>query len=169
MQLRTHFSFTRWWRGMLDPSHIFSFSPLLPQLRVAGAVRQGVVQGAAGAAAAADDVIDGLEFVPESVSMALPMSEEGLRRWKEELQQAAAAAAAGADGDSTPDGLSEREGVWGVARFVSLLLGEVPRLRDAPGGYGPKGAGFIDHVDIPLEVEEAYEWLAGRYPGLLRH
>lgn len=45
---------------------------------------------------------------------------------------------------------------WPVARFMSLLLGEIPRLRDGPGGYGPSGAGFIEHVEIPPRVEAAY-------------
>ncbi|WP_413726690.1 YdcF family protein [Sodalis sp. RH16] len=49
---------------------------------------------------------------------------------------------------------------WPLPRFVSLLLGEIPRLRDAPGGYGPAGAGFIAHVDIPPHVEAAYARLA---------
>ncbi|WP_426785028.1 hypothetical protein ACP3TB_12950 [Rahnella variigena] len=43
-----------------------------------------------------------------------------------------------------------------MPRFVSLLLGEIPRLRNAPGGYGPRGAGFIAKVDIPAEIEEIY-------------
>ncbi len=45
---------------------------------------------------------------------------------------------------------------WPLPRFISLLLGEIPRLRDAPGGYGPAGAGFIAHVDIPPRIEAAY-------------
>jgi uncharacterized SAM-binding protein YcdF (DUF218 family) len=60
-------------------------------------------------------------------------------------------------------------GAWRVERFLSLLLGEIPRLRDAPGGYGPRGAGYIVHVDIPSEVQaaharlaEAFQELAGR-------
>ena len=57
---------------------------------------------------------------------------------------------------------------WPVQRFLSLLLGEIPRLRDAPGGYGPLGAGFICHVDIPAEVEAAWAHLAARFPDLVR-
>ena len=49
---------------------------------------------------------------------------------------------------------------WSLARFFSLLLGELPRLRDAPGGYGPRGAGFIAHVDIPPAIEAVYSRLA---------
>lgn len=49
---------------------------------------------------------------------------------------------------------------WSLARFFSLLLGELPRLRDAPGGYGPRGAGFIAHVEIPAAIETAYSRLA---------
>ncbi|XBS68989.1 YdcF family protein [Acerihabitans sp. KWT182] len=54
---------------------------------------------------------------------------------------------------------------WPLARFASLLLGEIPRLRDAPGGYGPSGAGFIAHVDIPPHIEAAYARLV---PALKR-
>lgn len=60
------------------------------------------------------------------------------------------------------------EAAWPVDRFISLLLGEVPRLRDAPGGYGPLGSGFIAHVDIPDEIEAAWAHLAARFPQLVR-
>jgi len=50
-------------------------------------------------------------------------------------------------------------GMWPIDRFVRLLMGEVKRLTDTPEGYGPRGAGFISHTDIPKEVEEAYEAL----------
>ena len=44
---------------------------------------------------------------------------------------------------------------WTFARFAALALGEVRRLHDDAQGYGPRGAGFIDHVDVPAEVLEA--------------
>lgn len=50
-------------------------------------------------------------------------------------------------------------GMWNMERYVSLLLGEIPRLRDDENGYGPKGKGFIAHTDIPPEVEDAYDYL----------
>jgi len=40
-----------------------------------------------------------------------------------------------------------------------LLLGELPRLRDDINGYGPLGRDFIVHVDIPAEVEAAWQIL----------
>lgn len=46
--------------------------------------------------------------------------------------------------------------MWEKERFFDLILGEVPRLRDDVEGYGPKGMGFIVHVDIPAEVEEVW-------------
>jgi uncharacterized SAM-binding protein YcdF (DUF218 family) len=46
-------------------------------------------------------------------------------------------------------------GMWPLDRYVSLLLGEVPRLTDDDNGYGPAGRGFIAHVDVPPEVLEA--------------
>lgn len=49
-----------------------------------------------------------------------------------------------------------QQGMWSLPRFASLLLGEIPRLRNAPGGYGPRGAGFIAEVDIPADIEETY-------------
>jgi uncharacterized SAM-binding protein YcdF (DUF218 family) len=52
---------------------------------------------------------------------------------------------------------------WGFDRFVSLLLGEIERLRDDENGYGPRGRGFIAHVDIPPEVEQAYLLIRSRH------
>ena len=48
-------------------------------------------------------------------------------------------------------------GLWSPERFLSLILGEIPRLRDDERGYGPRGRDFIPHVEIPLEIEAAYE------------
>ena len=52
-------------------------------------------------------------------------------------------------------------GLWPMDRFLSLLMGEIPRLRNDPNGYGPNGRGFIVALDIPDEVETAYRRLAG--------
>ena len=51
------------------------------------------------------------------------------------------------------------EGLWPVERYLSLVLGELPRLRDDINGYGPAGRDFIAHVDIPAEVEAAWQIL----------
>ncbi|QKJ87734.1 YdcF family protein [Paramixta manurensis] len=51
------------------------------------------------------------------------------------------------------------QGLWSLERFISLLLGEIPRLRDDAQGYGPCGKGFIEHVDMPLEIEAAWQQL----------
>ncbi|GIE89063.1 ElyC/SanA/YdcF family protein [Actinoplanes regularis] len=48
------------------------------------------------------------------------------------------------------------EGMWPLDRYVSLLMGEIPRLTDDRTGYGPAGRGFIAHVTVPAEVERAY-------------
>ncbi|KNC95545.1 YdcF family protein [Trabulsiella odontotermitis] len=53
----------------------------------------------------------------------------------------------------------ENTGLWPVERYLSLIVGELPRLRDDEQGYGPRGKGFISHMDIPAEVEEAWAWL----------
>jgi uncharacterized SAM-binding protein YcdF (DUF218 family) len=47
-------------------------------------------------------------------------------------------------------------GLWPTDRYLSLILGEIPRLRDGPGGYGPRGSNYIAHVEIPVEVESAW-------------
>ena len=51
-------------------------------------------------------------------------------------------------------------GTWSFERFVGLALGEVERLRDDERGYGPRGKNFIPHVDVPVDVLEAYGRLA---------
>jgi uncharacterized SAM-binding protein YcdF (DUF218 family) len=50
-------------------------------------------------------------------------------------------------------------GLWSMDRFLALVMGEIPRLRDDPHGYGPRGKGFIAHVDIPEHIEAAYAQL----------
>lgn len=71
--------------------------------------------------------------------------------------------------ENTPQGVAWQQpaaGVWPVARYLSLILGELPRLRDDAHGYGPRGKGFISHVDIPSDVEDAWQHLAAQ-PQLL--
>ncbi len=60
-----------------------------------------------------------------------------------------------------------REGrfAWPHQRWVELVMGEVPRLRDDADGYGPRGRGFQAHVDVPPEVEAAYAALLKAHPG----
>lgn len=59
-------------------------------------------------------------------------------------------------------------GMWDINRYISLLMGEIPRLSDDENGYGPKGKDFIAHVDIPLEVRNAFDELCNKYSGLIR-
>ncbi len=59
----------------------------------------------------------------------------------------------GGAGDAAP---------WSMERFCTLVMGEITRLRDAPGGYGPRGAGYIAHVDLPPDVEAAHARLSRR-------
>ena len=47
-------------------------------------------------------------------------------------------------------------GMWDIDRYLTLLLGDVQRLSDNEDGYGPKGKGYIAHVDVPDEVEKAF-------------
>lgn len=53
--------------------------------------------------------------------------------------------------------------LWGFERFMELIIGEIPRLRDDEEGYGPKGKGFVTHVDIPAEVEACWRRLANGF------
>ena len=50
-------------------------------------------------------------------------------------------------------------GMWDMERYISLLMGEIPRLTDNADGYGPCGKDFIAHVDIPEQVQAAFEEL----------
>lgn len=50
-------------------------------------------------------------------------------------------------------------GLWPVARYLALLLGELPRLQDTPEGYGPRGKDFISHVTFPPEIIDAWRQL----------
>lgn len=64
---------------------------------------------------------------------------------------------------NTANGLAFRgdaAGLWPVGRYLSLILGELPRLLDAPQGYGPRGKDFIVHVDIPARILEAGQRLS---------
>ncbi|GGC84639.1 YdcF family protein [Enterococcus wangshanyuanii] len=54
-------------------------------------------------------------------------------------------------------------GLWTKDYFLSLVLGEIPRLRNDRNGYGPKGAGYIGSIEIPTEVLSAYEKLSTHY------
>lgn len=59
-------------------------------------------------------------------------------------------------------------GMWDMDRYINLLMGEIPRLADNEYGYGPKGKGFIAHVEIPEEVMEAFESLRNAFPDAVR-
>lgn len=59
-------------------------------------------------------------------------------------------------------------GMWNIDRYVNLLMGEIPRLRDDENGYGPKGKDFIAHVDIPGTVLDAFEQLKTVYGDITR-
>ena len=59
-------------------------------------------------------------------------------------------------------------GMWEIERYISLLMGEIPRLSDNEYGYGPKGKGFIAHVEISAEVRNAFNELCSIYSELVR-
>jgi Uncharacterized conserved protein len=51
------------------------------------------------------------------------------------------------------------DGIWDEKRFLELIMGEIPRLKDDVNGYGPCGKNFIAHVEVPSEIEEYYNRL----------
>ncbi|MFH5810107.1 ElyC/SanA/YdcF family protein [Companilactobacillus sp. FL22-1] len=59
-------------------------------------------------------------------------------------------------------------GMWTPKRYMQLLMGEIPRLTDDSNGYGPNGKNFIAHVDIPQNVQAAFEALNEKYPQINR-
>lgn len=63
------------------------------------------------------------------------------------------------NGENGPAFKGDATGLWPVERYLSLILGELPRLRDDAQGYGPQGKNFIAHVDIPQAVETAWQQL----------
>lgn len=72
---------------------------------------------------------------------------------------------------TAPEGLvyeNEIRGMWDMDRYITLLMGEIPRLCDNADGYGPKGKNFIAHVDIPDNVMEAFDRLKKEYGGMIR-
>ena len=58
--------------------------------------------------------------------------------------------------------------MWDMDRYITLLMGEIPRLSDSKDGYGPNGKNFIAHVDIPEEVVKAFSELQQEYPDKVR-
>ena len=63
---------------------------------------------------------------------------------------------------------NDRWGMWTMERYIALLLGEIIRLHDTKDGYGPNGKGYIEHVDVPGSVLQAYRDLLPHYGGSLR-
>lgn len=59
-------------------------------------------------------------------------------------------------------------GMWDMNRYINLLMGEIVRLSDERTGYGPKGSNFIAHVDIPVQIREAFSELEKEYAGMVR-
>jgi len=54
---------------------------------------------------------------------------------------------------------AEGEGLWSVDRYLALIAGEIPRLRNDEQGYGPRGRDFIEAVVIPEPVNAAWHTL----------
>lgn len=59
-------------------------------------------------------------------------------------------------------------GMWEMEQYITLLLGEIPRLHDTEEGYGPKGKGYIAHVDMSDVVVGVFAELKNIYGELVR-
>lgn len=59
--------------------------------------------------------------------------------------------------------------IWTMDRFLELITGEIARLYDDSEGYGPKGKGYIGHVDIPEDVLQSWKRLKKIGGGRLAH
>jgi hypothetical protein len=59
-------------------------------------------------------------------------------------------------------------GMWEMERYLTLLLGEIPRLTDDANGYGPNGKNFLAHVEVPGSVRAAFVRLKAQYGSLVR-
>lgn len=59
-------------------------------------------------------------------------------------------------------------GMWDMEHYITLLMGEIPRLSDDIEGYGPKGKNYIAHVDIPHDVRSAFGSLKESYGNMVR-
>lgn len=57
------------------------------------------------------------------------------------------------------------QGLWSLERFLSLLMGEVQRLRNDEQGYGPRGKGFFAEVALPEAIDAAWQRLM-HLPGI---
>lgn len=70
--------------------------------------------------------------------------------------------------DGKPAYDTEIFGMWDIDRYLTLLMGEIPRLTDGPEGYGPLGKNYIAHVDIPDSVAAAFDELQHTCRGMVR-
>ncbi len=59
-------------------------------------------------------------------------------------------------------------GMWNMERYITLLMGEIPRLSDDAEGYGPNGKNYIAHVEVPIEVNNAFMELKKVYGAFIR-
>ncbi len=59
-------------------------------------------------------------------------------------------------------------GMWNMERYITLLMGEIPRLSDDAEGYGPNGKNYIAHVEVPIEVSNAFMELKKVYGSFIR-
>lgn len=58
--------------------------------------------------------------------------------------------------------------MWDINHYITLLLGEIKRLTNNKNGYGPNGQNYIAEVDIPIHVQEVFEFLSQKYSDKIR-
>lgn len=58
--------------------------------------------------------------------------------------------------------------MWDIDRYITLLMGEIPKLTDDENGYGPKGTSYIAHIDILEDIKNAFLSLKQIYGDKVR-
>lgn len=145
MQRRSRASFERWWQDADGPVVIDSWSPFVPRISLR------LTTGSDSSSCVECYLEGALQPVEASLHC------DGLSPSDMHSPTCASLLT-----EASPLG-----GAWSAPRLLGLLLGELPRLRDGEGGYGPRGRGFIAHVDIPASVEDAWAAAAAAFPQFI--
>ena len=156
MQRRSVASFQKAWEDCPDVA-IISFPPFIPSFQLDDASADSGLALRAASLCRRQDAVSSGGSGDDDDELCMTLPRWWPAHWQSRLSSAWMHRAARVFGGCAPP--------WSAARLLSLLLGEIPRLRDAPGGYGPSGAGFIAHIDVPGAVEEAWATLSSAAPA----
>lgn len=65
------------------------------------------------------------------------------------------------DEDGNP--IQTHPDLWDTPRLISLIIGEIKRIKDDENGYGPKGKNYMIHIDVPQAILEAAQHIEQVY------